>query len=151
MEIYLCIAGKFAEINTGRTGTDPAEKTAGRILSCKRGPAHLGRIPLPGGGRLRRKIENEGFNTQKCGGYEVRHKFARKSHNGMQNYYTLLQITHAINQFLEKDKEITARLKEHPKETLRNLWILLKGYMIFTRPPNEPPIHDAGLILPDSS
>jgi hypothetical protein len=70
----------------------------------------------------------------------------------MRNYYTLLQIAHAINQFLEKEKEITARLKEHPKETLRNLWQLLKGYMIFTRPPTDAqPAPDADFIPTDSS
>ena len=33
-------------------------------------------------GRLRWKIENEGFNTQKNGDYELEHKFNRKSYNG---------------------------------------------------------------------
>jgi hypothetical protein len=70
----------------------------------------------------------------------------------MQNYYTLLQIAHALNQFLEKDKEISVRLKEHPKETLRNLWFLLKAYMIFSPPPeDEHSSSQTGFILPDSS
>jgi hypothetical protein len=85
-------------------------------------------------GRLRWKIENEGFNTQKCGGYELEHKYCRKSYIGLQNYYTLLQIAHAINQFVEKGKYITAILKLRPKETLRNIWSKLKNYMIFCKP-----------------
>jgi hypothetical protein len=53
---------------------------------------------------------------------------------------------------LKKEKEITARLKEHPKETLRNRWQLLKAYMIFTRPPtDEQPAPDADFIPTDSS
>jgi hypothetical protein len=90
-------------------------------------------------GRLRWKIENEGFNTQKCGGYELEHKFAEKSYNAMKNYYTLLQIAHAIIQMVEKGKVVTAILKMRPKETLRNLWKNLIGYMIFSLP---PPVFD---------
>ena len=86
------------------------------------------------GGRLRWKIENEGFNTQKCGDYELEHKYCRKSYNGLKNYYTLLQIAHAINQLIEKGKCITAILKLRPKETLHNLWGKLKHYMIFCKP-----------------
>jgi hypothetical protein len=83
------------------------------------------------GGRLRWKIENEGFNTQKCGDYEMEHKYCRKSYNGLKNYYTLLQIAHAINQLIEKGKLVTAIFKLRPKETINNLWNKLKHYMIF--------------------
>jgi hypothetical protein len=85
-------------------------------------------------GRLRWKIENEGFNTQKCGGYELGHKYSRNSYNCLKNYYTLLQIAHAINQLIEKGKCVTGILKLRPKETLHNLWSKLKGYMIFCKP-----------------
>ncbi|MDR2087413.1 MAG: hypothetical protein LBP72_09615, partial [Dysgonamonadaceae bacterium] len=47
----------------------------------------------------------------------------------------LLQIAHAINQFTEKQNGTKALLKERSKETLRNLWCKLKGYMIFVKPP----------------
>jgi hypothetical protein len=86
------------------------------------------------GGRLRWKIENEGFNTQKCGDYELEHKYCRQSYNGLKNYYTLLQIAHAINQMVEKDKCIIQILKLRAKETIHNLWGKLKGYMIFCMP-----------------
>jgi hypothetical protein len=85
-------------------------------------------------GRLRWKIENEGFNTQKCNDYELEHKYCRKSYNGLKNYYTLLQIAHAINQLIEKGKCITEILKMRHKETLHNLWSKLKHYMIFCKP-----------------
>ena len=85
-------------------------------------------------GRLRWKIENEGFNTQKNGDYELEHKYNRSSYNGLKNYYNLLQIAHAINQLIEKGKNVTAFLKTRPKETLHNLWSKLKGYMIFCKP-----------------
>jgi type II secretory ATPase GspE/PulE/Tfp pilus assembly ATPase PilB-like protein len=81
-------------------------------------------------GRLRWKIENEGFNTQKNNGYELEHKYSEKSYNGLQNYYTMLQIAHAINQFIEKGKIITEIRKQRPKETISNIWEKLRGFMI---------------------
>ena len=53
-------------------------------------------------GRLRWKIENEGFNSQKNDGYNLQHKFSHTSLFAMQNYYQLLQIAHLINQLTEK-------------------------------------------------
>jgi hypothetical protein len=53
------------------------------------------------GGRLRWKIENEGFNMQKNGGYHLEHAFSEHP-IGMQNFYLLMQIAHIINQLMEK-------------------------------------------------
>ncbi len=74
------------------------------------------------GGRLRWKIENEGFNTQKNLGYELEHKFSRVSYTAMQNYYQLLQVAHTINQFVEKSVDLVELLDEHSKQTLKALW-----------------------------
>ncbi len=38
-------------------------------------------------GRLRWKIENEGFNTQKHHGYALQHKYARVNWQAAKNYY----------------------------------------------------------------
>jgi hypothetical protein len=97
-------------------------------------PAAESIIELSAGGRLRWKIENEGFNAQKCGDYELEHKYSRNSYNGLQNYYTCLQIAHAINQLLEHSKEVIEILKEHSKETIRNIWQNLISYMILVTP-----------------
>ena len=52
-------------------------------------------------GRLRWKIENEGFNVQKNKGYNLEHQFS--SHDtAMKNYYLFMQIAHIINQLVEK-------------------------------------------------
>jgi hypothetical protein len=103
-------------------------------------------------GRLRWKIENEGFNTQKCGDYELEHKYCEKSCNGLKNYYTLLQIAHAINQLIEKGKCIINILKTRPKETIRNLWDKLKHFMIFCKPYITNQSDDDGIeIRMDSS
>ncbi len=72
-------------------------------------------------GRLRWRIENEGFNTQKNGGYNLEHKFSRKELWAKKNYYELLQIAHLINQLVEKLQHIKDRLQEC-KVTLIALW-----------------------------
>lgn len=59
-------------------------------------------IPLANeGGRLRWKIENEGFNSQKCGGYEMEHAFSQDVTAG-KVFYLLLQIGHLFFQLIEK-------------------------------------------------
>lgn len=72
-------------------------------------------------GRLRWCIENEGFNTQKNGGYNLEHKFSRKELGAKKNYYELLQIAHLINQLVEKLQHVNVLLQEC-KVTLVSLW-----------------------------
>ena len=64
-------------------------------------------------GRLRWKIENEGFNEQKNSGYNLKHKYSRKSFIATQNYYQCLQIAHIINQLSHKSKIIKELIKGH--------------------------------------
>jgi hypothetical protein len=71
--------------------------------------------------RLRWCIENEGFNTQKNGGYNLQHKFSRKQLGAKKNYYQLLQIAHLINQLVEKLQHIKDQLKDY-RLTLKALW-----------------------------
>jgi hypothetical protein len=72
-------------------------------------------------GRLRWCIENEGFNTQKNGGYNLEHKFSRKNLGAKKNYYELLQIAHLINQLAEKLLHVKEHLQKC-KITLIALW-----------------------------
>jgi len=51
------------------------------------------------GGRLRWKIENEGFNVQKNGGYELEHAYSDNL-NSTKIFYFLLQIAHMISQLI---------------------------------------------------
>lgn len=53
------------------------------------------------GGRLRWKIENEGFNSQKNGGYELEHAYSHHP-TGMKNFYLVMQIASLIDQILQK-------------------------------------------------
>ena len=53
------------------------------------------------GARLRWKIENEGFNRQKNGGYALEHAYSQ-DWDVAQHLYVLLQIAHMISQLLVK-------------------------------------------------
>lgn len=81
--------------------------------------------------RLRWKVENEGFNTQKNLGYGLEHKYSRSSYNAMQNYYQMLQIAHMINFFVESHNTTIELMGEHSKTTVANLWDNLKAYLRF--------------------
>lgn len=63
------------------------------------------------GGRLRWKIENEGFNMQKNGGYNMEHLYC-KDLTAMKNFYLLLQIAHIFNQLMEKGSLLKAEIKK---------------------------------------
>jgi hypothetical protein len=52
------------------------------------------------GGRLRWKIENEGFRTQKHAGFEMEHAYAKRPQPA-KNFYLLLQIAHNLSQLFE--------------------------------------------------
>ncbi len=69
-------------------------------------------------GRQRWKIENQGFDQQKNHGYNLCHKYNRKSFTAMNNYYQCLQIAHIINQLTEKSTTTLLMLKENSMETI---------------------------------
>ena len=52
------------------------------------------------GGRCRWKIENEGFNTQKNQGYNLKHAYS-ENETAAKNFHLLLQIAHMLVQLVE--------------------------------------------------
>jgi hypothetical protein len=81
-------------------------------------------------GRLRWKIENEGFNTLKNGGYGMEHQYARKSYQALKNYFQFMQMAHLINQLMTLNTRFQENFmtgKNHP--TLKNLWRSLVAAM----------------------
>lgn len=80
-------------------------------------------------GRLRWKIENEGFNIQKNNGYNLKHKFSRVSLLATKNYYQCLQIGHLINQLIELGSECKNLLKG--KITIKHLWKGIIGFLTY--------------------
>lgn len=63
------------------------------------------------GGRMRWKIENEGFNMQKTGGYNLEHAYSIHK-VGLKNFYLALQIAHIISQLMEKGSLLAATVKK---------------------------------------
>lgn len=57
-------------------------------------------VDLAKRGRMRWKIENEGFNIKKKKGYHLEHLFS-KNYQGIKNHYYLIQIGHMISQVME--------------------------------------------------
>jgi hypothetical protein len=53
------------------------------------------------GGRLRWKVENEGFNIQKNGGFHLEHPYSQND-TARKVFYYLLQIAYSIFQLMEK-------------------------------------------------
>lgn len=53
------------------------------------------------GGRLRWKFENEGFNIEKNGGYELEHAYTQNANAG-KVFYFFLQIARLLSQLMEK-------------------------------------------------
>jgi len=81
-------------------------------------------------GRLRWKIENEGFNTLKNGGYGMEHQYARKSYCALKNDFQFMQMAQLIHQLMTlttRFREDFMKAKNHP--TLKNLWLDLVSAM----------------------
>jgi hypothetical protein len=82
-------------------------------------------------GRLRWKIENEGFNTQKHHGYALQHKYARVNWQAAKNYYQCLQIGHLINQLMVLSTAFQPLLKG--KITQRHLFQAMIAFLLYGR------------------
>jgi hypothetical protein len=62
------------------------------------------------GARCRWKIENEGFNIQKNGGFHLEHAYGTGQRQ-IKNFYLLLQIAHMILQLLERGSLLSTDCK----------------------------------------
>jgi hypothetical protein len=71
------------------------------------------------GGRLRFKIENEGFNIQKNGGFNLEHAYSHDISKS-KAYYLLMQIAHILMQLVERGSLLGAAAVRAPGG-LRNL------------------------------
>ena len=82
--------------------------------------------------RLRWKIENEGFNTQKNLCYGMEHKYNRIDFNATKNYYQCMQIAHLIEQLALLSKEVRELFENgnttiiKMSERLRNILVLIR-------------------------
>ena len=76
-------------------------------------------------GRKRWRIENEGFNVQKNGTFDIGHLYSRNQ-VAIKAHYLMIQIAHILRQLLENGvkeiKELNLKLKEI-SQTLKNTLI----------------------------
>ena len=72
-------------------------------------------------GRGRWKIENEGFNNQKNGIYEIEHLNSR-NYNAIKNHYLLTQIADIIFQLYYTCSAVIRELSQSRKNT--SSWLL---------------------------
>ncbi len=87
-------------------------------------------IHLQHAGRLRWKIENEGFNTQKNLGYNLEHKYSRINFNATRNYYQCMQIAHLIEQLTLLTKQIK-ELLSNGKSSILKMSERLRNMLVF--------------------
>ena len=73
-----------------------------------------------GVGRKRWKIENEGFNIQKNGTFDIGHLYSKNS-IAIKVHYLMIQIAHIIRQLLEKGIKSIKELKLKLKEISQNI------------------------------
>lgn len=66
-------------------------------------------------GRQRWRIENEGFNNQKNGTFDMEHKYSH-NYNAMKVHYFFIQFAHTVRQLLEKGLRYIIDLKMSIKE-----------------------------------
>jgi len=76
-------------------------------------------------GRLRQKIENEGFNVQKNSGLNLEHVFSQNWDHA-KAYYYLLQLGHLLMQLLHHNSLHRALAKEYGHNSVLALWGALK-------------------------
>jgi len=76
-------------------------------------------------GRLRQKIENEGFNVQKNSGLNLEHVFSQNWDHA-KAYYYLLQIGHLLMQLLNHNSLHQALAKQYDQPSVLALWGALK-------------------------
>jgi hypothetical protein len=79
-------------------------------------------------GRMRWKIENEGFNVQKNHGYEIHH-LKSTNVNAMKNHYLLIQIAHIIRQIYDRGVKVLRKLKLSIKKESKHLLASFRGQL----------------------
>lgn len=77
-------------------------------------------------GRMRWKIENEGFNTQKKQGYHLEHQYSRK-YQALKNHYYLIQIGHMIAQMMEAWKWVWEKVRQSREQKHKRILESIKG------------------------
>ena len=89
-------------------------------------------------GRCRWKIENEGINIQKNGGYRLEHLYSRDKVS-MKIWCALIDIAHLINQLIEQGSLIAIKTYGSVRNLSQRMFEHLR-YYVFRKPLNPPRI-----------
>lgn len=120
---------QWVQINETQTNSKGKTKKVKLAYLTNLPVGHDTAIGVCNSGRLRWKIEKQGFDQQKNHGYKICHKYCRNSYTGMKNYYQCCQIAHMINQLVELEKNFEAQYTPG-KVTIKHLWFCLLAFMI---------------------
>lgn len=127
---------QWLECRETLTRLDSAEQTDSRFVHLTSLEVSADTVALLSTtGRLRWKIENEGFNTQKNLGYGLQHQYARVNWQAAKNYYQCLQIGHLINQLMVLSNTFEPLLRG--KSTQRHLWRTMIAFLLYGRLPRS--------------
>lgn len=89
--------------------------------------SHTNALSVSNTGRLRWKIEKQGFDQQKNHGYNICHKYCRKSYTGLKNFYQCCQIAHLFNQLMELSENFLSF--KSAKITIKHIWNCFVAFM----------------------
>ncbi len=109
-----------------KTEKGPDAQTYHNIWITDLKPNKANAMVLAKAGRMRWKIENEGINTQKNGGYEMEHGYGIKK-NAWKNYYLLMQIAQLLND-LYRLGDLPAKLTRDVGSTFQALYGSMKNF-----------------------
>lgn len=117
----------------GRIKCDYVWLLSDGLLLCRETVEELSK-----GGRCRWKQENEGFNTQKNGGYRLEHCYSRDP-VAMKIWNKILEIAHIIAQLIERGSLI-AKEKYGSIQNIANRMFEHLSYFVFNKPKEKPKI-----------
>jgi len=83
------------------------------------------------GGRLRWKIENEGFNEQKNGEFELKHDYGSKGH-AWYNDYLIVQVAHMLIQLIQFG-DLTRKMSNRTYCNFNDAFGTLRGFFVRLR------------------
>jgi hypothetical protein len=110
------------------TENGPDGRTYHNVWITDLKPNRANAMALAKAGRMRWKIENEGINTQKTGGYEMEHGYGVKK-NAWKNYYLLMQMAQLLNDLCRLG-DLPAKLTGDVRSTFAALYGSMKSFAV---------------------
>ena len=124
---------RVKEVEDGKTNCEYVWLVSDELCLCKETIEELAER-----GRCRWKIENEGFNTQKNGGYKSEHCYSRDP-VAMKVWNLIIDIAHLINQLIERGSLIKKKVYGSISNISQRMFEHFR-YSIFKKPKEKPRI-----------